>query len=187
MVDDFQNLGFFKAGHRLGNFIVVNQHHPFPAGTQQMITGEHAHNLLGFVQDGVTVLPVFQHLLPHLIHPVFQMEAHQILPAADAPNGSGLENQPGGGVSIKGSGDNAGGGGKIAQFLLQLRLAQHQAVDPQLQCAANHIRLVAAQHYRLWGGEQQILPALGQGNGHLTANGIRVFTGGVEDLSFQHG
>ena len=67
------------------------------------------------------------------------------------------------------------------------RLAQHQAADPQLQRPPDHIRLMAAEHHGLGGGEQQILPALGQGDGHLAADGVGVLSGIVEHLALQHG
>ena len=132
-------------------------------------------------------MAVFEDHLPDIVHPLVQMEAYQPLGVADAAHGGGLENQPGGPVGVEGSGNYAGFRGHIPQLLGDLRLAQHQAADVHFQSPADHVRLMAAKHNALLFLEQQILPALGQGNGHFTGNGVRVFSGLVEDPSFQNG
>ena len=165
---------------------MVNQHHPFAPGAEQVVPGQNAHDLLIFVQDGVAVLPVFEHQLLDLVHPVLEVEAHQILRPADPAHGGGLEDEPGRGVGVEGGGDDAGGGGEAAQLLVQLRLTQHQAVHVHFQRPADHVRLVAAEHHGVGAVEQQVLPALGQGDGHVAADGVGALSGLVEKLSLQH-
>ena len=187
VIDDLQDLRLLQTGHGLGSLVVVHQHHPLPTGPQQMIPGQNAYYLFLLVQNGVAMLPVLQNLLLHIIQPILQMEAGQILGAADPADGGGLENQSGCPIGIEGGGDDAGGGGIIHQLLADLRLAQHHAVHVHIQSPADHIGLVAAEDDGFFPAEQQVLPALGQSNGDLTLQGVHVLTGLVEDLSLQHG
>ena len=46
---------------------------------------------------------------------------------------------------------------------------------------------MAAEHHRVGTVEQQVLPALGQGDGHVAADGVGALSCLVEKLSFQHG
>ena len=187
VVDDLQDLRFFQTGNGLGSFVVVNQYHPLSSGTQQMVTGQNANDLLFFVQDGVAVFAELQHLLLNLIHTVFQVEANQILGTADTADGCGLEQQTGCAVSVIGGGDDAGLGGEALQLLVQLRLTQHQAVDVHFQSSADHIGLMAADYDGILLVEQKVIPALGQGDGDLTGDHVGVFTGLVEYLALQGG
>ena len=144
VVDNFQNLCLFQTGYRLGSFVMVHQHHPFSPGTEQMVAGQYANDLFGFVQNGVTVFPEFQHLLFYIVHLILQMEANQIPGAADAADGSGLENQAGGPIGIIRGGYNASSGRQCSQFLVQFCLTQHQTVYIHFQRPPDHIRLMAA-------------------------------------------
>ena len=187
VVDDLQDLRLLQAGHGLGGFVVVHQHHPLPAGPQQMIPAEKAYDLLVPIQNGIAGFPVLQHGFLHIVHPVLQVEADQIVLPADPADGGGLEDHPGSPVGGVGGGDDAGGGGKGAQLLVQLRLAQDQGGDVHLQGPADHIRLMAAEDDGVLPAPQQALPALGQGNGDLAGDGIHLIPGIVEDLALQHG
>ena len=115
------------------------------------------------------------------------MEAHKAGGAANPAHRGGLEDEPCRPVGVEGGGDDAGGGGEIPQFLGKLRLTQHQAVHIHLQSPADHIRLVSAQDDGIGGVEQEILPALGQGDGHFPCHYVGVFSCLVENLSLQHG
>ena len=130
---------------------------------------------------------MLQHRFLHIVHPVLQVEAHQVVLPADAPDGGGLEDHPGSPVGGVGGGDDAGGGGVIAQLLVQLRLAQHHGGDVHLQCPADHIRLGAAEDDGVLPAPQQALPVLGQGDGDLAGNGVHLVSGVVEHLALQHG
>ena len=133
------------------------------------------------------MLSELQHLLLDLVHPILQMEANQVLGAADTAGGRGLEQQTGCPISIIGGGDDAGSGGKLPQLLAELGLAQNQTVYIQFQRSADHIRLMAAQNNGIFLVKQQILPALRQSDGDLTAEKVSVFTGFVENLALQGG
>ena len=83
----------------------------------------------------------------------------------------------------------AGTGGRvdIPKLLGQLRFAEDQAVDIQLQSPADHIRLVAADDDALGLLEQELFPPLGQGDDHLAGDQVRVAAHIVEDLALQGG
>ena len=187
VVDDLQDLCLLQTGNGLGGFVVVHQYDPLSSGTQQMVTGQNAHYFFLVVQNGIAMLSELQNLLLDLVQTVFQMEAHQILGAADTAGGRGLEQQTGSTVGIVGGGDDAGGGGKLAQLLVQLCLTQHQTVYVHLQSSADHIRLVAAQNDGIRLVKQQVFPALGQRDGDLAAEQVSAFTGFVEHLALQSG
>ena len=186
VVNDGQNFRLFQSGHGLGGLVVVHQHNPLAPGAQQMIPGQHAGHTLVFVQNGVAGLSVLEHLLLHIVQPVVQMEALQLLGAADAADGGGLEDQTGGTVSIKGGKDDARSCGQVPQLFRQLRLTQHQAAYIHFQRPADHLRLMAAEDNGLFLVKQQILPAHGQGDGDLAGDGIGAFAGGVEHFALQH-
>ena len=152
-----------------------------------MVTGQNTYDPLVFVQNRVAMLAELQHLLLDVVQPVFQVEAHQIGSPADTAHGSGLEEQPGCPVSIVGGGDDAGGGGQVAQLLAQLCLAQNQTVHIHLQGSADHIRLMAAQYDGFFLIEQEVIPALGQCDGDLAGQLIDIFTCFVENLALQGG
>lgn len=59
-----------------------------------MIPGQNANDLLAAIQNGVAGVTVFQHHIPHGIHPVVQVEADHVLGIADPLHRDGLENQP---------------------------------------------------------------------------------------------
>ena len=166
---------------------MVHQHHPFPSGAQQMIAGQNAHYLFMLVQNGIAGMAIFQHHFPDIVHPVVQVEANQTLCVADTAHRGGLKDQSGSSVGVKGCSDDTGLRGKIPKFHGQLRLAQHQTADIPFQSPADHIRLVTAQNNALLFLEQQILIALGQGNGYLSGHGVRVLSCFIENLSLQHG
>ena len=166
---------------------MVHQNHPFSAGTQQMVTAQHTDYPLLLVQNGVAGVAVLQHGFPHIIHPVVQMEADQPTVVTDAADGGGLEQQAGGTVGVVGGGNDAGAGGQAAQLFAEFRLAEHQTVYIHFQGTADHVRLMAHQNNGVGAVKQQIIPALGQRNGHLTGNGVDVVTGIVEDLTLQNG
>ena len=100
MVDDLQNLCLFQTGHGLGGFVMVHQNHPLSAGAQQVIPAEDANHMLVFIQNGVAGEAVLQHDIPHIIHPVLQVEADQLPVVADTADGGGLEDQSGSPVGI---------------------------------------------------------------------------------------
>ena len=166
---------------------MVNQNHLLAPGAEQMIPGQNANDLFIAVENRVAGVAIPEHHIPHGVHPVVQMEADHALGVADPPHGDGLENQPRRPERIVGGGDNAGLGGQGAQLLRNLRLAQHQTADVQLQRPTDHVRLVAAQYDALPGMEQQILPALGQGDGDLPGDGVGVFPCVVENFALQDG
>ena len=166
---------------------MVNQNHLLAPGAEQMIPGQNAYDLFVGIQDGVAGVTVFQHHIPHGVHPVVQMEADHALGVADPPHGDGLENQPRRPERIVGGGNNAGLCGQGAQLLGNFRLTQHQTADVQLQRPTDHVRLVAAEHNALPGMEQQILPALGQGNRDLAGDGVGAFSRIVENFALQNG
>ena len=187
MVDNGENFRFLQTGDGLGSLVVVNQNHLLAPGAEQMIPGQNANDLLVAVQNGIAGMTVFQHHIPHGIHPVIQMEADHVLGIADPLHRDGLENQPRRPEGVVGGGDDAGFRGHGAQFLGNFRLTQHQTADVQLQRPADHVRLVAAQHDALPGMEQQVLPALGQGDGDLPGDGVGVFPRVVENFALQDG
>ena len=187
VVNDLQNLRLFQTGNRLGRFIVIHQNHPFPPGTQQMLPGENTHHPVGAIQNRVAVLLLFQNLLPDIVQTVLQMKGRQALGPADPPHRRGLENQPQRPVSVIRSHNHAG-----AAVLVQrhqrpgLRLADNQTIDLLFQRPGNHIRLIAAEDNGILPVEQQIFPALGQRNGHLSGNHISAASLIIEKPSLQH-
>ena len=166
---------------------MIHQHHPFSAGTQQVIPCQHAGDLFVFIQNGIAGVAVFEHLLPHLVHPIIQVEAHQLTGGADPSHRGRLEDQPCSTVGIVGGGDDAGPGFHLPQLLVQLSLTYHQTAHIHRKRPTDHIRLVTADHNGISALKQQVFPTLGQGNGNLTADGIGVFTGLVENFTLQHG
>ena len=186
VVDDGQNLRLLQTGDGLGGLVVIHQNHPLFLGAQQMIPGHNAYNLLILVQNGVAGFPVLQHHLLGVVHPVIQMEAGDVLGAADPGDGGGLEDHPRCPVGIEGGGDDAGLGGVVPQLLGKLALAQHQHHHILIQRGLDHIRLVAADDDAVRAVEGQGAVALGQGDEHLAGDGVQQLTGFVEDFSLQN-
>ena len=186
VVDDGHDLSLSQAGNGLGGLVVVDQNNALAAGTQQVVTGDDANNLLLLVQDGEDVVTLGQ-LVLDVIQAVLQMQADDALGQAHLMDGDGLEQQHGSTACIIGGGDDAGLGLHLAQVLGQLGLAQDQGLDVLLQGTAHHVGLVAAEDDGLGLGEQQVLAALGHGDADLTGDGIHVLTGIVEDAAFQNG
>ena len=100
------------------------------------------------------------------------MEADQIAGGAGAGDGDGLIDQAVDAAGVKGSGDDAGLARVLDPLRIHIGLAQDQAGHLHVQRAADHIRLAAAQHDAVGAVEQQVLAALGQGNGHAAGQGI---------------
>ena len=152
-----------------------------------MIPGQNTHDFFLGVQNGVAGMPVFQHHLADIVHPVVQVEADHALGVADAPDRGRLEQEPAGPVGIEGCGNDDSLRGEVPQLRRQGRLAQHQTGHVHFQRPADHIRLVAAQDDGFLLLEQQILLILGQGDDHLAGDDVRIFPGLIEHPSFQHG
>ena len=70
VIDDLQDFRLVKAQHGLGRLVMVNQHHPFSPGPQQMIPGQNAHYFFLRVQNRVAGVAVFEHHLADIVHPV---------------------------------------------------------------------------------------------------------------------
>ena len=187
VVDDGQDLCLVQTGDGLAGFVVVHQNHALTAGPQQVVAVHHTHDLFIGVQNGVTGFFVLQHFFLCKFHPVIGVEHSDIFGTADPSDGGGLENQPGCPVCIKGSGDDAGLGGQIPQFLGQFRFAQHQAVHVHLQGLADQIRLMTAQDDGIRILEQGSILILGQRNDHIAADGIGGLAGLVQNGTLQHG
>ena len=185
VIDDFDDFGLVEAGDRLGGLVVVHQHHALAAGTQQVEPGEGADDLFVFVQDGIVPVAALGDHLLDIVEEVVQMEAFQALPAADMVHGDGVVDQPGGADGVVGRGDNAGPGGNAPQRLGELGLTDDQAADVLLHGAAGHFGLVAAEDDGVLAVEQQILPAVGQGDGHLAGDGVHQVAGLVENLALE--
>ena len=186
VIDDLQNIRLFQAGNGLGSFVMVHQHHPFSPGTEQMIPGQKAYYLFAFIQNRIAGMTVLQHLLPDLVHPVFQMEGNDTVSTANTTDGGRLEDHPGSTVSIEGGGNNAGGSINIAQIFSRLCLAKNKTVHLHPDGAFDHIRLVAAQNNTLGILEQQVFPVLGQRNGNLSGYIVGSLSGCAHKLTLQH-
>jgi len=148
-----------------------------------MEAGQRAHHALLLVQDGVCTEPAFQHGVPHVVDIVVQMEADQILGLADVGDGQGVVNETHRPVRVVLGGDDAGAGLHVQQLLAHLCLTDDDAVDLHLQRPADHIRLVAADDDAVPVGEEQVLPAHRQCDGHLAGDRIPQLAVGIEDLA----
>ena len=115
------------------------------------------------------------------------MEAHEVMALADALDGQGMADKVHSPVGIVGRGDDAGVGVQLQKLLADLRLTDDDAAHPQLQRPLDHIRLVTADHDAVRRGEQQILPAGGQGYRYLTGNFVPKLAALVDDLALQNG
>ena len=60
-------------------------------------------------------------------------------------------------------------------------------LTPISSAAADHVRLVAADHDAARVGEHQVLPAGGQGDGDLTGDHVPHLAALVENFALQHG
>ena len=186
MVDDGHDLSLSQAGNGLGGLVVVDQNDALAAGTQQVVAGDDADDLLVLVQDGEDVVALGQ-LVLDVVQTLLQVQADDALGQAHLMDGDGLEQQHGGAACVVGGGDDAGLGLHLAQILGQLGLAQDQGLNVLLQGTAHHVGLVAAEDDGLGLGEQQVLAALGHGDADLTGDGIHVLACLVEDAAFQNG
>ena len=146
VVDDLQNLRLLQTGHGLRHLVMVHQHHPLTAGTQQVIARQRAHHMLVFIQHRIAAETAFQHHFLHIVNIVIQMEADQILRVAGTGDGDGLINQAGYAAGVKGRGDNAGIPCALQPLRLHLTLAQNHGAYADIQRTADNIRLAAAQH-----------------------------------------
>ena len=186
MVDDLQNLRLVQPGHRLGHLVVVHQHHTLAPGAQQVVAAQRAHHTLVLVQNGVAAVAGLQHHLPHVIDVVIQVEADNVVGEAGPGDGDGLVNQPVDPGGVQGRGDDAGLAGVLQPLRVDVRLAEDEAGHAHLQRPAHHIRLVAADHDGLPAAEEQVVAALGQGDGHGAADGVGGLAAVVEDAALQH-
>ena len=172
VIHDGQDLRLLDARHSLGQLVMIHQHHLLASWPQQMVTGQGADHLLLLIQHGIAAVAALQHHLADVVDIIIQMEADQIAGGAGAGDGDGLIDQAVDAAGVKGSGDDAGLARVLDPLRIHIGLAQDQAGHLHVQRAADHIRLAAAQHDAVGAVEQQVLAALGQGNGHAAGQGI---------------
>ncbi|MPM75157.1 hypothetical protein SDC9_122148 [bioreactor metagenome] len=115
------------------------------------------------------------------------MEGNQIGRFADAADRQGVADQANRAIGVKGRGDEAGFRFQRPQLIADLRLADNQTLDAQLQRVADHIRLIAADDNAVFVVEQQILAGGGQSDGHFAGDTVNLLAGFVEDLSLDDG
>ena len=171
-VDDAQDLRLLDAGDGLSQLVVVHQHHLLAPGLQQVVAGQRAHHLLVLVQNGVAAVAALEHHLADVVDVVVQVEGDQPLGGAGPVDGRGLIDKAVDAAGIQRRGDDAGLARVFQPRRVNVRLAQDEAGDLLIQCAADHIRLAAAQHDAVRAVKQQVLAVLRQGDGHRTADGI---------------
>ena len=87
MIDDLQNFRLIEAGHGLGRLVVIDEHDTLALRADQMVTGERADDAVVFIQNGIAAVAAFQHTLADVVDKVVEMEALEVLRAADAADG----------------------------------------------------------------------------------------------------
>ena len=186
MIDDLQNFRLIEAGHGLGRLVVIDEHDTLSFWADQMVAGERADDAVVFIQNGIAAVAAFQHTLADVVDKVVEMEALEVLRAADAADGQRLIQQADGAVGIERRGDDDGVRRRIAELLVQLGLTDDDAAGVLLNGATHHVRLVAADDDAAAAGEQQIVTALRQGDAHVAADGIHKIARFVQNTALEH-
>ena len=114
------------------------------------------------------------------------MEADQVAGGAGPGDGNGLIDQAVNAAGVKGGGDDAGLAGILDPLRVHVGLAQDQAGHLHVQRTADHVRLAAAQHDAVGAVEQQILAALGQGDGHAAGQGVHQIAALAHDAALDN-
>ena len=186
VVNDGQHIRLLQAGHRLGRFVVVHQHHPLAPGLDEVVAGQGPHHPLLLVQNGVAAVAALEHHLPHVVNIVLQVEGDDLLLLGQTAHGDGLEDPAHGPEAVIGGGDDAGVLHQLPDALGQLRLTQHHAGHAEGHRLPQHVRLVAADEDRLPLAEGGQLPGLGQGQNHLTGDGVHHLLRLPQQLALQN-
>ena len=181
VVDDLEDLGLLEPGHGLRQLIVVNEHDALAPRTQEVIARERADDLFVLVEHGVAAVAALEHDLTHVVDVIIEVEADQILRVARAGDRDRLIHQPRHAAGIERGGDDAGLAGVFKPRGVDVGLAEDDALHADVERAADHIRLVAAENDAVGVGEEQVVAALRQGDRHHAGHAVDLLGAVVED------
>ncbi len=183
VVDDPDDLGLIQPGDCLAEFVVIHEDDLFPAGTDQVITGQGADHFVLVIQDGIGAETALKNRIPHVVQVIRQVEELQAGGAGDPADWDGLEDQPGSPVGVEGTGHHAGGSGTAAVLLAEGSGAEDQTGGSALDRPVRRLLLVAAEHDRSRPDGRDVT---GKGDDHLAGNLVNTVLLGVDDMAF-HG
>ena len=186
MVDDLEDLGLLEPGHGLRHLVVVHEHDALAPRPQQVIARERADDLFVLVEHGVAAVAALKHDLAHVVDVIVEVEADHVLRLARAGDRDRLIHQPRHAAGIERGGDDAGLARVLQPRRVHVGLAEDDALHADIERAADHIRLVAAEDDAVGVGEEQVVAALGQGDRHHAGHAVDLLGAIVEDAPLDH-
>ena len=182
MVDDPDNFCLLQPGNCLAQLVMVNEHHLFPARTDQMIAGQSTDDFFLLIKDWIGAEPALKDSFTDIVKIVREVEILNVFCTGDSADRNGLENEPGRAVCVKGAGDDTGGGRQVPVLFRQRGRAEDQTGSAGFNGKVSSVLLIAAQDNGSWTDSAQIS---GKRNEYFTGELIKTVRLRIDDMTFQ--
>ena len=169
VVDYLENLHLVERGHALRGLVVVHEHDLLPARAQQVEAAYRAHDLVGGVEHGVGAVAALEHNLAHVVEVVGEVEGDDVLLLDYPLDGQGLVYYARDAAGGERRRDEADVLRRVLPLAAYVRAADDEAAHSGVDGAADYVRLVAADEYRVRARERRVVEILRQGYVELAA------------------